>query len=94
MDPRETLSVEGGPHPVQHAVGSVYVINAHELAGQERLAEAVAQAVVVGEPVLVECLLRLARAVVTENCGRQRQSVSLADGERNTKGRTDVRPLG
>ena len=31
---------------------------------------------------------------VTENCGRQRLSVSLADGERNTKGRPDVHPLG
>ena len=31
---------------------------------------------------------------VTENCGRQRQSVSLADDERNTKGRPDVHPLG
>ena len=29
-----------------------------------------------------------------KNCGRQRLSVSLADGERNTKGRPDVHPLG
>ena len=29
-----------------------------------------------------------------KNCGRQRLSVSLAVGERNTKGRTDVHPQG
>ena len=32
--------------------------------------------------------------LLPENCGRQRLSVSLADGERNTKGRPDVHPLG
>ena len=66
VDPRETLGMESGPHPVQYAVGSVHVINAHELARQERLAETVALAVVAGEPVLVERLLWLARAVGDE----------------------------